>query len=104
MEFRHLQQIAAVCRHGGFSAAARHIQRRCDIQAFDLTAHANRDDLLKFVDQVNPKTVILGHGDPAAKAWFAAEIQKAHPRIKIFQPGPGETVDCGPAPKTALSP
>lgn len=90
--------------HFEFSAAARHIQRRCDIQAFDLTAHANRDDLLKFVDQVNPKTVILGHGDPAAKAWFAAEIQKAHPRIKIFQPGPGETVDCGPAPKTALSP
>ena len=26
MEFRHLQQIAAVCRHGGFSAAARHLR------------------------------------------------------------------------------
>lgn len=78
-----------------FSGAATRIQRRCDVQQFDLTAHANREDLLDFVEQVQPKAVVLGHGDPEAKAWIAAAIQREHPRMKVFQPGPGETVDCG---------
>lgn len=77
-----------------FSAQAPDAKRLCDVQQFDLTAHANRGDLVNFVGQVNPKVVVLGHGEPEARAWFANAIQKEHPRIKVFQPGPGEQVDC----------
>lgn len=69
------------------------VTRRCEIQDFDLTAHANRDELLDFVGQVSPRTVVLGHGDADARQWFAGQIRRRHPKIKVHQPGPGESVE-----------
>jgi Cft2 family RNA processing exonuclease len=68
------------------------VTRLCEIQEFDLTAHANRHELLDFVGQVDPRVVILGHGDDAARQWFETQIHARHPRIKIVQPGPGQSV------------
>ena len=76
-----------------FSAGAGEVTRRCDVQDFDLTAHANREELLEFVGQVSPRVVILGHGEPDSRQWFEEQIRARHPRIRIFQPGPGETVE-----------
>ncbi|MCP5518293.1 MAG: MBL fold metallo-hydrolase [Verrucomicrobiales bacterium] len=76
-----------------FSPSAGEQVRHCELDDFDLTAHANRDDLLEFVGQVNPRVVVLGHGDDEARAWFAGEIGKRHPRIRVCVPGPGETVE-----------
>jgi Cft2 family RNA processing exonuclease len=76
-----------------FSASGGEVTRNCEVDNFDLTAHANRDELLEFVSIVNPRTVILGHGDGEARAWFAEQIKARHPKLKVFQPGPGETVE-----------
>jgi Cft2 family RNA processing exonuclease len=76
-----------------FSPSAGEVTRRCEVADFDLTAHANRDELLDFVGQVNPRVMILGHGEPDSRAWFADAIRKRHPRMKILQPGPGEKVE-----------
>jgi len=75
-----------------FSASAGEVTKRCEVQDFDLTAHANRDELLDFVGQVNPRTVLLGHGEADSRAWFADQIRARHPKIKIIQPTPGQTV------------
>jgi Cft2 family RNA processing exonuclease len=75
-----------------FSPSVGELTRRCQVEDFDLTAHANRDELLEFVDQVGPHTVVLGHGDAPSRAWFAEQIAAKYPQIKVFQPGPGETV------------
>lgn len=75
-----------------FSASGGELTRRCQVGEFDLTAHAQREDLLDFVGQVGPRAVILGHGDGPARAWFAAQIQSRWPRIQVHQPGPAETV------------
>lgn len=75
-----------------FSPSAGKVTRHCDMEAFDLTAHANRDELLDFVGEVNPRTVVLGHGDAAARGWFEAAIRARHPKMKVMQPGPGDTV------------
>src|SRR5688500_18392319 len=66
-----------------FSPSAGEVTRHCEIDDFDLTAHANRDDLLDFVGRVNPRTVFLGHGDAPSREWFEAAIRKRHPKIKI---------------------
>lgn len=66
---------------------------RCEVREFDLTAHANRDELLQFVSTVSPRAVVLGHGEDSARAWFREQIGLLHPRVKVFDPGPGETVD-----------
>jgi Cft2 family RNA processing exonuclease len=70
-----------------FSQSGGEITRRCEIDDFDLTAHANRDDLLDFVGQVNPRVVYLGHGDEASRLWFEEQIRARHPRMTIKQPG-----------------
>jgi Cft2 family RNA processing exonuclease len=76
-----------------FSPSAGKLTRKCEVMDFDLTAHANRDDLLGLVGDVDPRVVVLGHGDHDARAWMAKAISERHPRIKIFQPGPGESVE-----------
>ena len=73
-----------------FSPSAGRLTRKCEIQDFDLTAHANREDLLDFVGRVSPRAVLLGHGDDEARAWFEEQIRLRHPKIKIIQPQPGK--------------
>lgn len=76
-----------------FSNTGGELTRRCRIDEYDLTAHANRDELLDFVGQVSPHTVLLTHGGEASREWFAAEIKKRFPKIRVIQPVPGQTVD-----------
>ncbi len=68
------------------------VTRHCEVEDFDLTAHANRNDLLDFVGQVEPRTVVLGHGEEESKNWFEAQIRERFPRVKVIQPKPGEEV------------
>jgi Cft2 family RNA processing exonuclease len=72
-----------------FSPSAGRLTRECDLQEFDLTAHANREELLDFVGRVSPRAVLLGHGDDPARHWFEDQIRERWPKIKIFQPQPG---------------
>ncbi len=76
-----------------FSRTAGELTPRCNIKEFDLTAHANRNELLDFVGQVQPRTVVLAHGEEASRSWFATQIPKIYPKIRVLQPGPGETLE-----------
>ena len=76
-----------------FSGSAGEVTRRCELEEFDLTAHANREELLDFVGAVSPRAVILAHGDDDSRAWFDEQIRARHPKIKVVQPKPGETVE-----------
>jgi Cft2 family RNA processing exonuclease len=76
-----------------FSASAGSVSRRCELQEFDLTAHANREELLDFVGAVAPRAVLLGHGEDLSRQWFEEQIRARHPHIKVIQPMPGQAVD-----------
>lgn len=76
-----------------FGPQDRAMTRRCELREFDLTAHANREELLDFVGQVNPKTVLLGHGEDEARAWFRDQIGVRYPRVRVFDPEPGAMVE-----------
>ena len=76
-----------------FSPSAGRVTKACDVQDFDLTAHANREDLLEFVGQVSPRAILLGHGDDAARAWFEEQIRLRWPKIKVFQPQPAKLLE-----------
>jgi Cft2 family RNA processing exonuclease len=75
------------------SPTAGKVTRRCELQDFDLTAHADRNDLLDFVGEVEPRAVLLSHGEEDSRAWFAQQIHSRYPRIKIIEPKPGNTVE-----------
>jgi len=76
-----------------FSPSGGMATRKCQVENFDLTAHANRDELVDFVGEVGPHTVILGHGDPDARNWVEQSIRARFPKIKVVQPPPGGVVD-----------
>jgi Cft2 family RNA processing exonuclease len=75
-----------------FSPSAGRVTRKCELQDFDLTAHANREGLLDFVGQVSPRVILLGHGDEDSRRWFEEQIHSRHPKIKIIQPQSGKAV------------
>jgi Cft2 family RNA processing exonuclease len=76
-----------------FSGSAGEVTKRCQIEDFDLTAHANREELLDFVGQISPRAVLLGHGDADSRQWFEDQIRTRHPKIKVIQPEPGKSVE-----------
>ena len=76
-----------------FSASGGEVTRRCELDDFDLTAHANRDELLNFVGQISPHTVVLGHGGEVSRRWFEENIRVRYPKIKVIQLGPGQSVE-----------
>lgn len=76
-----------------FSGSAGQIARQCEVQEFDFTAHANREELLDFVGAVAPRAVLLGHGEDNSRQWFEEQIRARHPKMTVLQPKPGETVE-----------
>jgi Cft2 family RNA processing exonuclease len=76
-----------------FSPSGGEITKLCEIEDFDLTAHANRDEMLDFVGEVEPRTVLLSHGEEESRNWFEQQIRARYPKIKVIQPKPGEMVE-----------
>ncbi len=76
-----------------FSPSAGNVSRHCDVRDFDLTAHANREELVEFVGQVAPRVVLLSHGEPPARRWIAEQIQARFPRVRVVEPQPGEPIE-----------
>jgi Cft2 family RNA processing exonuclease len=73
--------------------SAGEVTRRCEMEEFDLTAHANREDLLDLVGKVEPRVVLLSHGEEDSLNWFAAQIHARYPKIKVVHPKPGVAVE-----------
>jgi len=69
------------------------VTRRCELEQFDLTAHANREETLEFVGQVEPRTVLLTHGDADSRNWFEEQIRQRFPKMRVLQPKPGELIE-----------
>ena len=65
---------------------------KCKLDYFDLTAHAKREDLLSYILEVNPRTCVLVHGDPAALEWFQHELQNRRPDMRVVIPAPGKEI------------
>jgi predicted metal-dependent RNase len=69
----------------------------CEVRRFHFSAHANRGQLLRLVEELNPSRVILTHGDAGALRWMAESIRDQYPWVEILTPEPGIPYDL-PAP------
>ena len=66
---------------------------RAEMEIFDFSGHATRDDLLAYILKVRPKTAFLVHGDPAASGWFVRQLAEKLPGTTAIIPEPGRTYD-----------
>ncbi|GHC04400.1 MBL fold metallo-hydrolase [Cerasicoccus arenae] len=65
---------------------------RAQIEQFDLSGHADRDELLQFARTLDPRTVALTHGDPEAREWFFDQLMDSNPKLQIHDLLPNEVV------------
>jgi len=88
-------RLRAVPRGGTVELDPEHpdIPKRCDEQNFNFSAHATRESLLNYIVSLNPRQVLLVHGDQPAINWFQQQLQTAAPHMKVIIPQPGESID-----------
>lgn len=58
------------------------------VEKFELSGHADREELLEFVAQATPRAVVLTHGDPDARAWFVQQLTAQLPSARVLDPVP----------------
>ena len=63
------------------------------IEKFDLSGHADREELLQFALDINPRAVVLTHGEEAARNWFRDSLKRLMPNTKIANPVPLKPYD-----------
>ncbi len=65
---------------------------RAEIDHFDLSAHANREDLIHFAYSMSPRTLLLSHGSPEAREWVTDALCALGLKSKIIDPTPSERI------------
>ncbi|MCX6952500.1 MAG: MBL fold metallo-hydrolase [Verrucomicrobia bacterium] len=61
------------------------------VDRFELSGHADREELLEFAVQTGARSIVLTHGDPAARAWFVQQLAEKAPNSKVLDPVPLKT-------------
>ena len=64
---------------------------RAQIERFEFSGHASRDELLNYAVGCAPRSIVLTHGDPPARAWFLEQLTAKLPNAKILDPVPLQT-------------
>ena len=73
-----------------FLFAASHVKAKVKarVERFELSGHADREELLEFAVQTNARSIVLTHGDPPARAWFAEQLAAQAPKSRVIDPVP----------------
>jgi Cft2 family RNA processing exonuclease len=74
-----------------FKAANVKTKIKAHVERFELSGHADREELLEFAVQTGARSIVLTHGDPPARAWFAQSLAVQLPSAKVFDPVPLQT-------------
>ncbi len=61
------------------------------VERFELSGHADREELLEFAVQTGARSIVLTHGEPKARAWFADQLKAQLPSAHVFDPVPLQT-------------
>lgn len=64
---------------------------RAQIQRFDLSGHARREELTDFALRADARAIVLTHGDPPAREWFEQTLSELQAAKTILDPLPGVT-------------
>ena len=75
-----------------FDALNRMVRIQAQVERINLTGHASREDLVAFAVASQPRTIVLTHGDPEARAWFECELYDAIPGVTVVDPVPGQPI------------
>ncbi|MFO7725443.1 MAG: MBL fold metallo-hydrolase [Oceanipulchritudo sp.] len=75
-----------------FKSLGKSVQVLARIGKFDLSSHADREELLDFAQSRDPRRVVLTHGDPEARAWFQEHLGSGSGDDRVINPFPLQAV------------
>lgn len=61
---------------------------RASIEQFDLSGHADREQLAEYATQSQARSIVLTHGDPDARAWFQTTLNQSLSEGTVLDPVP----------------
>ena len=70
-----------------------HFQVKSHVRKFDFSAHYGQESIRKLMTKINPKVLILQHGDLGALSESEDFAKKNLPNTKVFMPGIGEVIE-----------
>lgn len=76
-----------------FDAIEKEARVEARVERFDLSSHAEREELLDFAVALRPQNIVLTHGEPQARAWFAGELARVLPKTRVLDPVPLRTYE-----------
>ncbi|MGB3541678.1 MBL fold metallo-hydrolase [Rubrivirga sp.] len=88
-----LQIAAAAGEKMVFEKGDDPVEINATVERFRFSGHAHRRDLVEIVDRVKPRTVVLVHGETAAKSWMKDNIEVAHPDVRVIIPEQGQELE-----------
>ncbi len=63
----------------------------CDVESYQLSAHADQNELAQLVEKVQPHKLFLVHGDTKAREGLKQSIQKTSPAVHVELPQNGDS-------------
>lgn len=84
-------KLRAMGAGGKISLGADHPEEtvRCEVGAFNFSAHASRESIRAYVKRTKPRKLIFVHGDPESCGWLANAAREDLPEIEVLSPVPG---------------
>ncbi|HRR08468.1 MAG TPA: MBL fold metallo-hydrolase [Rhodothermales bacterium] len=64
----------------------------CTVERFRFSGHSNRRELLQVVEKLQPRKVLLVHGEDEARIWMADNIRYFYPDTEVILPTQGVPV------------
>ncbi len=61
---------------------------RASINRFDMSGHADRDELIEYAVNSSARAIVLTHGDQDARIWFEQKLRKSLKNTSILDPKP----------------
>ncbi len=74
-----------------FKAVNVKVKVKARVERFEMSGHADREELAEFAAQTGARCVVLTHGDPPARAWFAQKLAELMPNTRVLDPVPLQT-------------
>lgn len=83
-------QLLAARPGDEFLFQAVHVKQKilARVERFELSGHADREELAEFAVQTGARSIVLTHGDPAARAWFVQQLAQQAPNSRVLDPVP----------------
>jgi Cft2 family RNA processing exonuclease len=74
-----------------FDAVHVKVKVKARVERFEMSGHADREELAEFAVQSGARSVVLTHGDPPARAWFSQKLGELMPNTRVLDPVPLQT-------------